>query len=206
MTETMAATHSNPADRPKQQCLGIPLWDVDARIVAPGTERELPQGETGEIIVHGPQVMLGYWKQPQATAEVFVEIDGKRFLRTGDLGYVDEEGYFFFADRLKRMINAAGFKVWPAEVEAILYHHPAIQEACVIAAQDERRGETVKAVIVLRPGFAGQVSAEQITEWARENMAAYKVPRIVQFVDSLPKSGAGKVMWRALQDAEKGKG
>jgi len=206
MTETMAATHSNPADRPKQQCLGIPLWDVDARIVAPGTERELPQGETGEIIVHGPQVMLGYWKQPQATAEVFVEIDGKRFLRTGDLGYVDEEGYFFFADRLKRMINAAGFKVWPAEVEAILYHHPAIQEACVISAQDERRGETVKAVIVLKPGAAGQVSAEQITEWARENMAAYKVPRIVQFVDSLPKSGAGKVMWRALQDAEKGEG
>jgi fatty-acyl-CoA synthase len=203
MSETMAATHINPPYRPKEQCLGIPIFDVDARVVAPGGTEELPQGQTGEIVVHGPQVMLGYWNQPQASAEVFVEIDGKRFLRTGDLAYVDEEGYFFFVDRLKRMINAAGFKVWPAEVEAVLYHHPAIQEACIIAAQDPRRGETVKAVIVLKPGFKGQVTEQQITDWAHDNMAAYKVPRIVQFVDSLPKSGAGKVMWRALQEAEK---
>ena len=154
-------------------------------------------------IDHGPQIMLGYWNQPEASAEVFVEIDGKRFLRTGDLAYVDEEGYFFFVDRLKRMINAAGFKVWPAEVEAMLYQHPAIQEACIIAAQDPRRGETVKAVIVLKPGFAGKVTEQEITDWSHDNMAAYKVPRIVQFVDSLPKSGAGKVMWRQLQEAEK---
>jgi fatty-acyl-CoA synthase len=205
MSETMAATHSNPPERPKEQCLGIPMFDVDSRVVEPGTSRELPQGETGEIIVHGPQVMLGYWNQPGATAEAFVEIDGKRFLRTGDLACVDEEGYFFFIDRLKRMINAAGFKVWPAEVEAMLYQHPAIQEACIIAAQDPRRGETVKAVVVLRPGFAGRVTEQEITDWAHANMAAYKVPRIVQFVDSLPKSGAGKVMWRALQEAEMGK-
>jgi fatty-acyl-CoA synthase len=203
MSETMAATHSNPPDRPKEQCLGVPIFDVDARVVAPGGTEELPPGETGEVIVHGPQVMLGYWNQPQATAEVFVEIDGKRFLRTGDLAYVDTEGYFFFVDRLKRMINAAGFKVWPAEVEAMLYHHPAIQEACIIAAQDPRRGETVKAVIVLKPEFKGQVTEQQIADWARDNMSAYKVPRIVQFVDSLPKSGAGKVMWRELQEAEK---
>jgi fatty-acyl-CoA synthase len=202
MSETMAATHSNPPDRPKEQCLGIPIFDVDARIVEPGTTRELPQGETGEIVVHGPQVMQGYWNQPQATGEAFVEIDGKRFLRTGDLAYVDGEGYFFFVDRLKRMINAAGFKVWPAEVEAMLYHHPAIQEACVIAAQDPRRGETVKALVVLKPGYAGKVSEQEITDWSHDNMAAYKVPRIVQFVDSLPKSGAGKVMWRMLQEAE----
>ncbi|HWP13118.1 MAG TPA: long-chain fatty acid--CoA ligase [Ramlibacter sp.] len=202
MSETMAATHSNPPDRPKQQCLGVPLFDVDARVVAPGGTEELPPGETGEIIVHGPQVMLGYWNQPEASADVFVEIDGKRFLRTGDLAYVDEEGYFFFVDRLKRMINAAGFKVWPAEVEAMLYQHPAIQEACIIAAQDPRRGETVKAVIVLKPGFAGKVTEQEITDWSHDNMAAYKVPRIVQFVDSLPKSGAGKVMWRALQEAD----
>jgi len=203
MSETMAATHSNPPDRPKEQCLGVPLFDVDARVVEPGGVRELPPGETGEIVVHGPQVMLGYWNSPEANAEVFVEIDGKRFLRTGDLGYVDEEGYFFFVDRLKRMINAAGFKVWPAEVEAMLYHHPAIQEACIIAAEDPRRGETVKAVIVLKPGFAGKVTEQEITDWSHDNMAAYKVPRIVQFVESLPKSGAGKVMWRALQESEK---
>ncbi len=203
MSETMAATHSNPPERPKEQCLGVPIFDVDARVVDPATLEELPPGETGEIIVHGPQVMLGYWNQPQATAEAFVEIDGKRFLRTGDLAYVDDEGYFFFVDRLKRMINAAGFKVWPAEVEAMLYHHEAIQEACVIAATDPRRGETVKAVVVLKPAFAGKVTEQQIVDWAHDNMAAYKVPRIVQFVDSLPKSGAGKVMWRQLQEAEK---
>jgi fatty-acyl-CoA synthase len=202
MSETMAATHSNPADRPKEQCLGMPIFDVDARVVDPATLQEMPPGQTGEIIVHGPQVMRGYWNQPQATAEAFVEIDGKRFLRTGDLATVDEEGYFFFVDRLKRMINAAGFKVWPAEVEALLYKHPAIQEACVIAAKDERRGETVKAFVVLKPGQVGTVTEQQITDWSHEHMAAYKVPRIVQFTDALPKSGTGKVMWRALQEAE----
>jgi fatty-acyl-CoA synthase len=202
MSETMAATHANPPDRPKEQCLGIPLYDVDSRIIDPATLRELPRGETGEIVVHGPQVMRGYWNQPEATAEAFIEIDGKRFLRTGDLAIIDEEGYYFFVDRLKRMINAAGFKVWPAEVEALLYQHPAIQEACVIAAKDERRGETVKAVIVLKPAHVGTVTEQQIADWAHANMAAYKAPRIVQFADALPKSGTGKVMWRALQEQE----
>ena len=126
-------------------------------------------------------------------------------MRTGDLAYVDDEGYYFFVDRLKRMINAAGFKVWPAEVEALLYQHPAIQEACVIAAKDARRGETVKAVVVLKPAHAGQVTEQQIADWAHANMAAYKAPRIVQFAASLPKSGTGKVMWRALQEAENAK-
>jgi len=141
----------------------------------------------------------------KATEAAFVTLDGKRFLRTGDLAYVDPEGSFFFVDRLKRMINAAGFKVWPAEVEALLYHHPAIQEACVIAANDERRGETVKAVIVLKPAYHGQVSEQAIIDWSHGHMAAYKVPRIVQFADSLPRSGTGKVMWRALQEAERGR-
>ena len=197
------ATHSNPPDGPKEQCLGMPIFDVDARVVDPATLQELPQGQTCEIMVHGPQVLQGYWKQPDATEQAFVQIDGKRFLRTGDLAFVDDEGYFFFVDRLKRMINAAGFKVWPAEVEALLYQHPAVQEACIISAQDARRGETVKAVVVLKPGFAGDVSEQQIIDWSREHMAAYKVPRIVQFADSLPRSGTGKVMWRALQEAEK---
>ena len=206
MSETMAATHSNPADRPKEQCLGMPIFDVDARVVDAQTLQELPPGQTGEVIVHGPQVMRGYWNQPEATRAAFVEIDGKRFLRTGDLATVDEEGYFFFVDRLKRMINAAGFKVWPAEVEALLYKHPAIQEACVIAALDPRRGETVKAVVVLKPDQRGQVTEQELVDWAHEHMAAYKAPRIVQFADALPKSGTGKVMWRALQEAEKAQG
>jgi fatty-acyl-CoA synthase len=115
---------------------------------------------------------------------------------------MDEEGYFFMTDRLKRMINASGFKVWPAEVEMLLYKHPAVQEACIIAARDAYRGETVKAVVVLREAAKEKTSADDIIAWSRENMAAYKVPKIVQFVDALPKSGSGKVMWRLLQDQE----
>lgn len=193
MSETMAATHINPPDRPRKQCLGIPIFDVDARVVDPATFTELPPGEVGEIIVHGPQLMQGYWGQAEATAQAFVTLDGKRFLRTGDLARTDEDGYFFMVDRLKRMINASGYKVWPAEVEALMYAHPAIQEVCVIAARDERRGETVKAVVVLRDAFKGQVSEQDIVDWAHGHMAAYKSPRLVSFVDSLPKSGTGKV-------------
>ena len=202
LTETAAPSHQNPMDRPKQQCLGIPFMSTDARVVDPETLKELPQGETGEIVVCGPEVFAGYWKRPEATAAVFFELDGKRFFRTGDLGRVDEEGYFFITDRLKRMINASGFKVWPAEVEALMFRHPAIQEACVIGFKDAYRGESVKAVVVLRASHQGQVSEQDIIDWCREHMAAYKVPRVVQFVPSLPKSGTGKVMWRALQEAE----
>jgi fatty-acyl-CoA synthase len=202
LTETAAPSHSNPPDDPKQQCLGIPFMSCDARVVDPETLRELPVGEQGEIIINGPMVFAGYWKQPQASANAFIELEGKRFFRSGDLGRMDEDGYFFLTDRLKRMINASGFKVWPAEVEALMFRHPAIQEACVISAKDSYRGETVKAVVVLRPGHRGKVSEQDIIDWCRENMAVYKAPRIVQFADALPKSGSGKVMWRSLQEAE----
>jgi len=202
MSETMAPTHINPSERPRKQCLGIPIFDVDARVVDPATLQELPPGEVGEILVHGPQVMQGYWGQPEATEAAFVQIDGKRFLRTGDLARTDEDGYFYMVDRLKRMINASGFKVWPAEVEALMYAHPAIQEVCVIAARDARRGETVKAVVVLRAAYEGQVTEQDIIDWGHAHMAAYKSPRQVSFVTSLPKSGTGKVMWRALQESE----
>jgi fatty-acyl-CoA synthase len=115
---------------------------------------------------------------------------------------MDEEGYFFITDRLKRMINASGFKVWPSEVELLLFKCPLVQEACVIAARDDYRGETVKAVVVLRDAERGHAREQDIIDWAREHMAAYKVPRIVEFTDALPKSGSGKVMWRLLQDRE----
>ncbi|HOB65350.1 long-chain fatty acid--CoA ligase [Ottowia sp.] len=203
LTETAAPSHQNPVDHPKQQCLGIPFMSTDARVVDPETLQEVPQGEQGEIVIHGPEVFQGYWKRPDATEAVFFELDGKRFFRSGDLGRVDEDGYFFITDRLKRMINASGFKVWPAEVEALMFRHPAIQEACVIATRDAYRGESVKAVVVLRPSHQGQVSEQDIIDWCRDNMAVYKVPRVVQFVDSLPKSGSGKVMWRQLQEAER---
>ncbi|HEY4969886.1 MAG TPA: long-chain fatty acid--CoA ligase [Steroidobacteraceae bacterium] len=202
LSETMAATHLNPLENPKKQCLGIPTYDVDSRVVDPATLAELPAGEVGEIVIHAPQVFRGYWNKPADSAQALVEIDGKRFLRTGDLGRVDEDGYFFMVDRLKRMINASGFKVWPTEVESLMYQHPAVLEACVIGTQDAHRGETVKAVIVPRSEWRGRIDAQAIIDWCRENMAAYKCPRIVEFVEALPKSGAGKIMWRELQDRE----
>lgn len=202
LTETAAPSHSNPPDATKQQCLGVPFMNCDSRIIDPLTLQELPQGEQGEIIMSGPQIFRGYWKRPEATAEAFMELDGKSFFRSGDLGRVDEDGYFFITDRLKRMINASGFKVWPAEVEALMFRHPAIQEACIISTRDAYRGESVKAVVVLRAAAKGATSEDDIINWCKDNMAAYKYPRVVQFVDALPKSGAGKVMWRALQEAE----
>jgi fatty-acyl-CoA synthase len=205
LTETAAPSHTNPSDAPKKQCLGIPFMSVDSRVVDPETLVELPQGESGEIVMSGPQVFKGYWKRPDATASAFFERDGKSFFRSGDMGRIDEEGYFFMTDRLKRMINASGFKVWPAEVEALMFKHPAIQEACIISTKDAYRGESVKAVVVLRGTHKGQVTEQDIIDWCRETMAVYKVPRVVEFIDALPKSGSGKVMWRALQEAEMAK-
>ncbi len=206
LTETAAPSHANPVHRPKRQCAGIPYFDTDSRVIDPVSFRELGPGEVGEIVTHGPQVFRGYWKQPKATAEAFLEIDGKKFFRTGDLGYYDEDGYFFITDRLKRMINCSGFKVWPAEVEAMLYAHPDIQEACVIAAKDAHRGETVKAVVVLKAPARGKVEPEAIVAWAREKMAAFKAPRVVEFVDVLPKTATGKIFWRKLQEDENRRG
>ena len=204
LSETIAPSHINPPDRAKKQCLGIPIFDVESMVVAPNTFKELPANEVGEILTRGPQVFKGYWNNPEATRNAFVDIDGKSWFRTGDLGRVDEDGYFFMVDRLKRMINASGFKVWPAEVEALMYEHPAIQEACVIGAKDPHRGETVKAFVVIKEASRGKVSEQDIIDWARANMATYKSPRIVEFVETLPKSGTGKVMWRALQEKEAG--
>ena len=203
LSETMAPTHLNPVHRPKPQCLGLPILDTDSRVVDPLTLEELPTGEVGEIVTHGPQVMLGYHGRPEDDAGSFAEIDGKRFLRTGDLAYVDDEGYFFMVDRLKRMINASGFKIWPAEVEALLYGHPAVQEACVIGMRDAHRGESAKAIVVLREGHDADEAG--IIEWARAHMAAYKVPHAVEFRHALPRSATGKVQWRALQEAEDGR-
>ncbi|HEX5657188.1 MAG TPA: long-chain fatty acid--CoA ligase [Polyangiales bacterium] len=200
LSETAAATHINPQQNPKKQCLGIPIFGVDSRVVDPETLQELPPGEVGEIISHGPQVFEGYWNRPDANAASFVQLDGKRFFRTGDLGRTDEDGYFFLVDRIKRMINAAGFKVWPAEVEAQLYAHPGIKEAAVIAQRDARRGETVKAIVVREP--SSSLGEAELIDWARGQMAAYKVPRSIEFVDELPKTASGKILWRALQERE----
>jgi fatty-acyl-CoA synthase len=200
MTETISQTHMNPAQAPKRQCLGIPVFDTDSLVADPATLAPLGPGEPGEILVRGPQLLTGYWKKPKDYRDSWVEIGGRSFFRTGDLGRMDEDGYFFIADRLKRMINAAGFKVWPAEIEATMYRHPAIQECCIIASPDERRGETVKAVVVLKPD--ARATAEELLDWARTQMAAYKAPRKLEFVGALPRSGSGKIQWRELQERE----
>ena len=200
LTETASFLQANPLARGKRQCLGIPAQGVDTRIVDPETLKELPQGEVGELVTHAPQNTLGYWRNPQADRDSFFELEGKRFFRTGDLAYVDDEGYFFMRDRLKRMINTSGYKVWPAEVENMMYEHPAVHEACVIGVPDARQGEAVKALVALKPGFRGEVREQDIVDWARQRMAVYKAPRLVEFIDALPKSGTGKILWRELQE------
>ena len=156
----------------------------------------MPQDEPGEILIHAPQNFTGYWNDPAATEAAFVTLDGKPFLRTGDIGRVDGEGYFFITDRLKRMVNCAGLKVWPTEVEGMIHDHPAVAEVCVVGRPDHRRGESVLAFVVRR----GPLEADDLIAWCRERMAAYKCPREVMFLDALPRSPSGKVQWRELQE------
>ncbi len=204
LTETSPLTHANPVHRAKAGSIGVPLPDTDAIIVDEdeGTT-EPPVGEIGELLVRGPQVMRGYWQRQDETENVMR--DG--WLYTGDLARMDEEGYFYIVDRKKDVINAAGFKVWPREVEDVLYQHPMITSAAVTGIADSYRGETVKAVVVLKNGhgFGGDSEAqEDITAFCRQNLAAYKVPRILEFRDQLPVSAAGKVLRRVIRDEAKG--
>ncbi|WP_150302570.1 long-chain fatty acid--CoA ligase [Pseudomonas saliphila] len=202
LSETMAATHINPPEHPKAQCLGIPVFDVDSRIIDPDTLEEMGPGETGEIVSNGPQITVGYWNRPEETAAAFIELDGKRFFRTGDLARYDEQGYFFMVDRIKRMINASGFKVWPSEVESMMYQNPLIREVCIISSPHPKRGETVKACIVLSPEANPATAEQEILDWCKAEMATYKVPAIIEFMTELPKSPSGKLMWRELQALE----
>lgn len=203
LTETISQTHFNQPDRPKLQCIGLPHFGVDARIVDTITGEELPPGKEGELIVDGPAVFKGYWNRPEEDQLAFMELDGKVFFKTGDVCYMDEEGYFFIVDRTKRMINVSGFKVWPAEVESLLFKHPDVQEACVVGVPHPIKTEEVRAYIALKEQARGKTTEEDIIEWARSQMSAYKYPRQIVFIESLPKSGAGKVLWRELQEKAK---
>src|SRR5690625_245378 len=200
LSETMSHTHFNPPHRPKLQCLGIPAFGVDARIIDLETQEELGPNEEGELVVNGPQMFVEYYNNEEETEQSFITIDGKKFFRTGDIVKRDEEGYYFIVDRLKRMINAAGFKVWPTEVESVLYNHPAINEACVISAPDKIRGETVKAVVTLKNDYKGKIKPEDLIDWTKDKLANYKYPRIVEFRESLPMTSSGKILWRQLQE------
>ncbi len=203
MTESMGPITHNSVETPKSGCVGFPVMNTDLVLLDVDTLTPVPAGEVGEIAVSGPQMLRGYWNNPEADHESFVTLEGKRLLRTGDLARADDQGRITIVDRLKRMVNASGYKVWPAEVEARLYQHPAIAEVCVVGAKDTYRGQTVKAVAVLKPGAT--LTAQEFTAWAQDHMAAYKVPRLLELVDSLPKSPAGKVLWRDLQDIEDAK-
>lgn len=200
MTEMAAGVHLNPYGRGKRQCLGVPLFDVDSRVIDPESGMELGIRQSGEIISISPCLFSGYWKNPEATEAAFIEHEGKRFFKTGDVGYYDEEGYFFMADRLKRMINVSGYKVWPSEVESILYQNEKVLENCIIPCNKNDRGESVKAIVVLK--MNQDITADELKQWCRDNMSAYKVPKVVEFVSELPKTGSGKINWRLLQDKE----
>jgi fatty-acyl-CoA synthase len=203
LTETASFLHANPVTRGKRQCLGVPTQGVESLIMDPQTLQPLPVGEVGELVTRGPQLMQGYWRNEVANQEAFVEFEGKRFFRTGDLAQMDEDGYYFMRDRLKRMINASGFKVWPAEVESIMYGHPAVREACVIASPDDKRGETVLALVVVHPSHVGHITPQALIDWCRQAMAVYKAPTLIRLVEELPKSGTGKIQWRELQEQER---
>jgi long-chain acyl-CoA synthetase len=201
LSESSPVALANPIyGKRKAGTIGMPLPDTLASVVDPDDpSRALPPGQSGELALRGPQVMLGYWNRPEETAQVLR--DG--WLLTGDMAVMDEEGYFTIVDRKKDLIIAGGYNIYPREVEEVLYQHPKIQEACVAGVPDPYRGETVKAFVVLRPGE--RATSEEIREFAKGRLAAYKVPRSVEFRDELPKTLVGKVLRRALVEEERAK-
>jgi long-chain acyl-CoA synthetase len=200
LTETSPVTHANFVwDKRVNGSIGIPWPDTDAKIVNMETMQEAQPDEVGEIAVKGPQVMKGYWNHPDETARVL--IDGWFF--TGDLGYMDEDGYFYIVDLKKDMIIAGGYNIYPREVEEVLYEHASIQEVVVVGVPDPYRGETVKAYIVLKEG--AQTSEKELDRFCRKHLAAYKVPRRYEFREELPKTTVGKILRRQLINEEKEK-
>ena len=176
---------------------------TDIKILdAETSQTELPRGEDGEVAICGPQVMQGYWNKPDETAEVFREIDGRRFFLTGDIGHVDEDGYVVITDRKKDMILVGGFNVYPREVEDILFTHPKVALAAVVGVPDAKSGEAVKAFIQLKPGET--CTEAEVLEFCKANMAGYKRPKTIEFRDSIPVSNVGKVLRRVLRDEERG--
>jgi long-chain acyl-CoA synthetase len=198
LSEASPVTHANPLDKNLRKIgsIGLPFPSTYCKIVAlDDSSRDLPTGEVGELAVKGPQVMKGYHNKPEETAAVLI---GDGWLLTGDIAKMDEQGWTYIVDRKKDLINASGYKVWPNDVEEVLFEHPKVREAAVIGIPDETRGETVKAFIVLEEGQTS--TREEIREYCKEKMAVYKVPTHVEFVDSLPKTMVGKVLRRELRE------
>jgi long-chain acyl-CoA synthetase len=199
LTETTSPSHAVPvgAEAPVDEAsgalsVGVPIYNTTVTIIG-DDGAELPPGEIGELVTSGPQVVAGYWNKPEETAKA---LPGGS-LHTGDVGYMDEQGWFYIVDRKKDQINAGGYKVWPREVEDVLYEHEAVREAAVIGVPDDYRGETVKAFVSLRPGK--DVSEEELIAFTKERMAAYKYPRRIEFLDEIPKTVTGKLLRRELR-------
>ena len=200
LTETTSPSHAVPLGQrapvdPESGALsvGVPVFNTTSRILDDNGE-ELPPGEVGEITIAGPQVVPGYWNKPEETAR---SMPGGE-LRTGDVGFMDQNGWFYVVDRKKDMINASGYKVWPREVEDVLYGHSAVAEVAVVGVPDPYRGETVKAFVALKTGASA--TATELQEFCKERMAAYKYPRLVELVSALPKTASGKILRRELRD------
>jgi long-chain acyl-CoA synthetase len=200
LSETAAISHINPIDRPKTGSFGCPVELVEAAILNAETLEFTPPGETGELVLAGPNVMAGYWNRPEDTAKAFVERNGRRWLRTGDIVRMDEEGYFHFYDRSKDLIKFKGYSIFAKDVEDVLYGHPQVKAAGVIGVSDPSVGQRIKAIVVLQGDARGKVSADEIKAYCRQSLAEYKVPHIVEFRGELPKTDVGKISRRELRD------
>lgn len=196
LTETSPLTHANPIHHPVAGSIGIPLQGTDAKIISTETGEDLPINEEGELVIRGPQVMKGYLNKPEATAEAMKN----GWFHTGDVAIMDDKGYFFIVDRLKDMINSGGYKVWPREVEEVLYACPKVNMALVIGVNDDYLGETVKAFIVPKEDCCETITCDEIIDFCKQRMANYKTPRQVEFRDNLPISAQGKVLRRVLRE------
>ncbi|MFC1895722.1 AMP-binding protein [Thermodesulfobacteriota bacterium] len=205
MTETTAVSHGSPFHRPKTGSFGVPIPNVTAAIVDIDGTDFMPVGDVGELILNGPNIMQGYWKRPKETEESLIEIDGKRWLRTGDLVRMDEEGYFHFFDRKRDLIKYKGYSVFARHVEEVLYQHPQIRAAGVVGVPDPKVGQVIKAYVVLQSEARGKISEEEIVAFCKEHLAHYKLPKIIEFRGELPKTDVGKVSRRELrEEAEEG--
>jgi long-chain acyl-CoA synthetase len=200
MTETTAVSHGSPAQRPKMGSFGIPIPNMNAAVIHHEGTDFIPVGEVGEMILSGPNIMQGYWKREEGTREAIIDIDGEKWLRTGDLVSMDEEGYFHFFDRKRDLIKYKGYSVFAKHVEEVLYRHPQIKAAGVVGVADPTVGQVIKAYVVLEREARGKVSEEEIMEFCRQNLAHYKVPKIIEFRGELPKTDVGKVSRRELRE------
>lgn len=202
LTETCGAALAQLCRGQKDGSVGIPLPVTYAAILNPEADEFIPVGKVGEIAVCGPQVTTEVWRNPERTAKYFATVGGKRWLRTGDIGMMDDEGWFYFVERIKDIIKYKGFQVFPKELERIMCAHPAIKEAAVIGVSAKEGYQVIKAFIVLKDGMLGKVSKEQITDFCSQNLAPYKIPKEIEFIDELPRNRLGKVMREDLRERE----